>query len=172
MENDILPEQGRANTTGLPPINLDWAHKDPNKDLPVYLIVNAPSDPKRFDPRGLHWSLSWEVDPGFWRQVNILEHRRPDQPAPNPRYVYWEALTKSAGPEMDDSKKIQVAVLSLAARQRIEQLALEVPVLYPNGRWNCQDWLIDLLSRMVKDKLITDEQMNQGLREARTAYAS
>ncbi|KAI9062167.1 hypothetical protein FKP32DRAFT_1759081 [Trametes sanguinea] len=172
MSNDPLPEQGRANTTGLPPINLDWAHKDPDADLPVYLVVNAPSDPKRFDPRGLHWSLSWEVDPGFWRQVNVLEHRRPDQPAPNPRYVYWEALTKSAGPEMDDAVKIEVAVLSLPERQRVEQLAFQVPVPYPHGRWNCQDWLIDLLGRMVEENLITQERMTEALQKARNAYRS
>ena len=118
----VLPEQGRSGTVGEPPINLDWIAKDPDIDLPVYIIVSGPRDGSSHDLRGLHWRLSWQVARDKWRYVHIVEHWRDHQRAPNPRYVYWGALTQSSGHSTSKSTKVLVGVMSLATRKNIEQL--------------------------------------------------
>ncbi|KAI0336633.1 hypothetical protein GY45DRAFT_1315217 [Cubamyces sp. BRFM 1775] len=156
-----LPEQGRSGTVGEPPINLDWTAKDPDVDLPVYIIVSAPRDNGPHDPRGLHWRLVWQVARDRWRNVHIVEHRDDRQRAPNPRYVYWGALTQSSDPSASKSTKVLVGMMSLAMRQSIERLALEVPVMWPDGTWNCQNWILDLLTRMYRSGIISQRRWEE-----------
>ncbi|KAL7283957.1 hypothetical protein PYCCODRAFT_329616 [Trametes coccinea BRFM310] len=170
MENTPLPEQGRYGTTGYPPTDMAWCYPDPNANLDVLILVASPMDPNNFHPRDLHWSLSWEVQRGIWRHVNVLEHARDNQPPPNPRLVFWGPMTKMGGGGTLEARKVHLATLSLAARKRLEQLAWTVPVMYPNGRWNCQDWLLDLLARMRNEGLITEQQMQNAVRAARNAW--
>ncbi|KAL7283972.1 hypothetical protein ACG7TL_001244 [Trametes sanguinea] len=167
-----MPEQGRANSTGLPPIDMSWCFPDPDTSLTVYVLVSAPIDVTKFDPRDLHWSLSWEVQPNVWRHINVLYHERSDQPAPNPRLVFWGPLTKMGDIAISGERRVPVAVMTREMRKRIEELAWTVPVIYPNGQWNCQNWLVDLLGRMQDCGLITDEILNKAIDGARNAHVS
>ncbi|KAI0654906.1 hypothetical protein C8Q70DRAFT_465522 [Cubamyces menziesii] len=168
----VLPEQGRSGTVGEPPINLDWIAKDPDIDLPVYIIVSGPRDGSSHDLRGLHWRLSWQVARDKWRYVHIVEHWRDHQRAPNPRYVYWGALTQSSGHSTSKLTKVLVGVMSLATRKSIEQLALEVPVMWPDGTWNCQNWILDLLTRMHRAGIISQRRWEEVVGAAHNAYRS
>ncbi|CDO71169.1 hypothetical protein BN946_scf184845.g39 [Trametes cinnabarina] len=170
MTNVVLAEQGRAGAVGFPPIDLHWRFGDPDASLPVYILVSSPVDQTRFDPHGLHWSLSWEVKPNVWRHVNIVTHRHPDQPPPNPRYVYWGALTKCSGPGTLVKRRILVADMTFAMRKQIEEVAFTVPVMQPNGQWNCQDWLLDLLDRLRQNGLISDQNLKEVVSAARDAW--
>ncbi|CDO68392.1 hypothetical protein BN946_scf184815.g39 [Trametes cinnabarina] len=172
MANVPMPDQGRSNSAGAAPIDLAWRYPDPNTNLTVYLLVAPPQRNTVFDPRGLHWSLSWEVRQNVWRHVNVLTHRQPNQPSPNPRYIYFGPLTKTGGDGTLQTVKIIVGNMSLAMRQRIEALAWSVPVMYPNGQWNCQDWLIDLLGRMRNEGLIDDQTLRTVIGAARDAWDS
>ncbi|KAI9062166.1 hypothetical protein FKP32DRAFT_1677500 [Trametes sanguinea] len=60
--------------------------------------------------------------------------------------------------------------MTLAMRQQIEELAWTVPVMRPNGQWNCQDWLTELLARMQEKGLITPAQLDEALEAARNAW--
>ncbi|CDO71170.1 hypothetical protein BN946_scf184845.g40 [Trametes cinnabarina] len=171
MAGIALPEQGRAHATGYPPIDMSWCFPDPDTSLPIYLLVSAPLDRNQFEPHDLHWSLGWEVHSNVWRHVNVLQHDRPDQPAPNPRLVFWGPLTKMNDNGASETKQIPLAVMKLATRKRIEELAWTVPVLYPNGWWNCQDWLLDLFERMRAEGLITEQKVQEAVRDAREGKA-
>ncbi|OSD02660.1 hypothetical protein PYCCODRAFT_1435312 [Trametes coccinea BRFM310] len=171
MTNAVLPEQGRAGVVGFPPIDLHWRFGDPDISLPVYILVSPPVDSTKFDPHGLHWSLSWEVKKDVWRHVNIITHMQPNQPPPNPRYVYFGALTKSIASDTPMERRILIGKMTLAMRREIEALAWTVPVMWPNGQWNCQDWLLDLLARMREKGLITLSQLDDAVKAARNAWS-
>lgn len=146
------------NTTG--PINLDcWAqYRDRDEDAEVFLAVYKPVVPT-MTPRDLHWSLAWPISgTAAWRQIHVVTESMSDGPPPQPRYVYWGAMTKSAGPVDSVATRQSVGVFSLADRLRIEGLARDTPVMVPDGTWNCQDWLLDLLQRIVSAGLISQDK--------------
>ncbi|KAI0360324.1 hypothetical protein OH77DRAFT_1418213 [Trametes cingulata] len=151
------------NTSG--PINLDSfpQYRDRDEDAEVFLAVYKPSLPT-LTPRDLHWSLAWQIKgTAAWRQIHVLQEKMIDGPPPQPRYVYWGALTKSAGPTDSVATKHSLGIFSLADRQKIEDLAWKTPVMIPDGTWNCQDWLLDLLRRVTAAGLVSQEKVDSVL---------
>lgn len=155
----IMPEQGRTGMNMPGPISLDcWpAYLDRDENLEVFFAVYKPSLPPS-SIRDLRWSICWKIQGHLsWRHIQAVQEQSLLGLPPQPRYVYWGALTKSAGPADAAALRHSIGVYSLADRRRLEQLALEIPVMAPGGTWNCQDWLQDLLQRMVSAGLLSPE---------------
>ncbi|TFY80707.1 hypothetical protein EWM64_g3309 [Hericium alpestre] len=51
----------------------------------------------------------------------------------------------------------------LAQRKGIEKLAGTVRVMKPNGWWNGQNWIVELLNRAVEEDIITPQQRDAAL---------
>ncbi|KAI1789447.1 hypothetical protein LXA43DRAFT_974282 [Ganoderma leucocontextum] len=103
--------------------------------------------------RGLHWSVSWPPAPGAWRHVRVDAYDIRTEPAPQPRYVFWGARTTTADANANwdghgGAAKLEPGALTREERKRVERMAWEVEVMYPNasGTGNsCQNWVRALL---------------------------
>ncbi|KAI0315316.1 hypothetical protein OF83DRAFT_1035977, partial [Amylostereum chailletii] len=137
-----------------PPMDLGELIKfrDPERKLPVYLCVH-PSESSIFGAtsRDLHWSIGWHVADETpthskdkvrpaWRQIHTITHSREYDPPPQPRLVFWGTITSFVGERTKSANKFELGIMSLQERRRIEELALQVPVMEPDGTWNCQDF--------------------------------
>ena len=198
--SDIAPEQGRAGLSLPSPINMDWQHPDADAPRPVFLLVYPPSSPRSTHGRAhtwrdLHWSLAWQPScpetteapgaseagdawspataAGAWRHVQLDTYDVRTDPAPQPRYVFWGARTASADPAaLAGVAALQLGSLPRDARKRIEALAWETPVAFPNGRWNCQDWLRALLELVMAEGLVDRARVQEALVRAETSELS
>ncbi|CDO71146.1 hypothetical protein BN946_scf184845.g16 [Trametes cinnabarina] len=131
---EIMPEQGRAGLSLPSPINMDWQYPDRDVDAPVYLLVYAPTDPSH-TWRDLHWSVAWPTsspstldtpaDIVAWRHIQVETYDVKTDPAPQPRYVFWGACTKSADENATAAEKLQLGTFPKAQRKQIEELAWE-----------------------------------------------
>ncbi|KAI0699185.1 hypothetical protein C8T65DRAFT_660081 [Cerioporus squamosus] len=160
----VLPEQGRKGVNRPAPINLDcWpAYRDKDEDTAVFFAVYNPVLPRQ-TTRDLHWARTLAA----WRQIHIIEEKfEASGDGWESRYVYWGPLTKSSGPTDDVAKRYSLGVFSLERRKRIEELAAQIPVMVPDGTWNCQDWLLELFERMVAVGLIPAEKRDEVLAAA------
>ncbi|KAI0777399.1 hypothetical protein BD413DRAFT_601835 [Trametes elegans] len=149
-----IAEQGRVGLNGLGPI--DNARLAPDPDTILKLAES---------PRDLHWSLSWRVGAGAWRHVHIDRHNDPSAPRPQPRYVYWGAQTKIGGSATSQAQKILVGSMDLRARRAIENIAWTVPVMQPDGIWNCQNWINALLLKLLEGRVINQRTWEGVLNE-------
>ncbi|TBU54361.1 hypothetical protein BD310DRAFT_951480 [Dichomitus squalens] len=175
-----MPEQGRAGLSLPSPINMDWTFPDRDAPLPVYLLVQAPSSPTSSSLAGvgpaqtwrdLHWSLSWQPAEGAWRHVQVDMYDVKTDPAPQPRYVFWGARTTTADAAAEGSAaRLELGTLARDERRRVEQMAWEVPVMYPNGEWNCQNWVRGLFERMVEAGLVKQERVDEVVKVAETVH--
>lgn len=168
----IMPEQGRAGMNMPAPISLDYwpAYSDRDENLEVFFAIYKPPLPSS-SVRDLRWSICWKIQNHLsWRHIQAVQEQSLLGLPPQPRYVYWGALTKSAGPADASALRHLMGVYSLADRRRLEQLALEIPVMAPGGTWNCQDWLQELLNRMVAAGLLSREGWEAVFAFMRAAY--
>jgi len=53
--------------------------------------------------------------------------------------------------------------MSLGQRKALEKIALSTEVYEPNGAWNCQDWVIEVLRKAVEAGLLEAQQVNKAL---------
>ncbi|KAI0654904.1 hypothetical protein C8Q70DRAFT_1024450 [Cubamyces menziesii] len=165
-----MPEQGRVGLGGLAPIDNAWQAPDPNVELQVFVLVYPPPTTPGSGPHDVHWGLAWEVAKDAWRHVELETHNDLQAPPPQPRYVYWGARTKMGAQATADARKILVGSMSLAKRLEIESLARTIPVVEPNGHWNCQHWLVALIGEMLRVKLIDQRTWDSVI--AQTSYTS
>jgi hypothetical protein len=54
-----------------------------------------------------------------------------------------------------------------AQRVALEEIAARTEVRVPNGEWNCQDWVIEVLVSAVDDDLISPGDRDAALSAAR-----
>ncbi|KAI9062199.1 hypothetical protein FKP32DRAFT_1593771 [Trametes sanguinea] len=149
----VMPQQGRAGLTVSEPIDNAWQAPDLDRRVNVFLVVYPPRRGCT-DPKGLHWSISWEVGRGAWRIIHLemADDRR--APPPQYRYVYWGPQTKTGGLATMNAKKILIREMSLQTRRWIEEISKTIPVMAPNGQWNCHHWTIDLLGQLLEKRII------------------
>jgi len=57
--------------------------------------------------------------------------------------------------------------MSLGERKALEAIALITEVYEPNGAWNCQDWVIEVLRKAVEKDLLNAQEMDEVLTAAR-----
>ncbi|KAI0707551.1 hypothetical protein C8T65DRAFT_718587 [Cerioporus squamosus] len=165
---EYLPEQGRYGLRILPPPNNDHLAKDTDVERNVVVLVYPLQRRPGYTPtsRDLHWSVSWRVDKGGWKHLHVIAENTSYDPQLPRRYVYWGPITKTAGHATSGAVEVLLGSMSLAVRRRIEQIAWSVQVAKPNGQWNCQNWVIDLLCKICQDGIISQRQWSQVVENA------
>jgi hypothetical protein len=144
----------------LGPPNLDYIYRDPNKELKIYLMEHV--GPKlisiRVANRDRHWMVGWTVNVGV--ESSHLRFLNIETFPGRKDYTYWGPVTAHA---RDSYKSHYLGTLTLEQRKRLEELSWKVKVYVPNGEWNCQDWIKDLLESAVLEGLFTREQVDTAL---------
>jgi hypothetical protein len=140
------------------PVGVEHIYRDPDIDLPVDLLV----DPNHPDARGRHWSISWQVgkstgsdDINVQRVLHIVREVGFDY------YTNWGPRTRCFNPTTFVT--VPIATMSLGQRKALEMIALSTEVYEPNGAWNCQDWVIEVLRKAVEARLLEAQQVNKAL---------
>lgn len=152
------------------PVGVEHIYRDPDIDLLVCLLVNNDHS----DPRGRHWSVSWQVG-------ELNESTGTDSDSPQTHrvqrvlhivrevgldyYTNWGPKTRFF--ETTHFNAIPIASISLSKRKALEEIASSAEVYEPNGEWNCQDWVIEVLRKAVKDGIFTMEEVEVALVTAR-----
>ncbi|KAI0747122.1 hypothetical protein C8Q80DRAFT_1104953 [Daedaleopsis nitida] len=156
----------------------DWLAHDDDVECSIYLFVHPAHD--RTPTR---WSVAWPVgilslaSPGMtaWRHVQ-LESLGDDLGAEDEtHYGYFGAITKSAGPDDGAARRYELGRTNLAHRRDIERLARTVPVLVEIEGWSCQDWVKELLEKMVAADVVSASACNHAMSQAQnggTCYSS
>ncbi|KAI0711517.1 hypothetical protein C8Q76DRAFT_61293 [Earliella scabrosa] len=159
-------EQGRDGLrTSLAPPSNDHLYREVNEPREVFILVYGPRQLHNVRARDLHWSIYWEVSGGGGKLIHLVQE---DEPIfvlpgqargatiiPTRRLVYWGPQTRSPGNATHGARRISLGVMSLAHRQEIERIAWKVLVHKPDGQWNCQHWIINLLYKMVDARIIS-----------------
>ncbi|TFK54002.1 hypothetical protein OE88DRAFT_1654454 [Heliocybe sulcata] len=167
-----VPHQGRMAPDGVTPLqlrmNMDWTIKDTHGDLPVYVLVEPPPD-SRAKPRDLHWMLAWRVqeEDNFWRVIQVVRERPVGSDFMN------NYLTNS-GPATHalltsttrQGRLIYVGTLSRDQRRELEGIAEEHPVREPDGTWNCQNFLVEVLELAIARGIVDKETARKAIADA------
>lgn len=139
-----------------PPVQVDHLYKERDEDLTVILHVTH-SNIRPYNPRDNHWTLAWELGTygkfPIHRRLSIIRETDADY------LTNWGALTKSTSTaSLDLAVQIPLKRMSLSQRKRLEDIGSHTAVLKPNGKWNCQDWIITVLERAEADGLVTHDE--------------
>ncbi|KAI0765205.1 hypothetical protein C8Q74DRAFT_1371053 [Fomes fomentarius] len=171
MSPQWFKEQGRDGLNGPPPPSIDHLHPDINDSREVYILVYGPTE-RGLRASELHWSLAWYVREGAVRHIHIVSERVGSD-SRGRRLVYWGPVTKSPpkpGSATVMARKISLGPMTFQMRQAVETLSWQIPVQVPDGRWNCQLWIIDLLNKMVQKRIITEAIWSDVIAKATHAY--
>ncbi|KAF7334652.1 hypothetical protein MVEN_02295700 [Mycena venus] len=154
MENMGRPD-GRH-----PPIDLSHLYRDPESPLVVELLINRAHP----DQRGQHWALSWTVGdlPPRHKVQRILHIVRE---VGYYHYTNWGPLTRTFDPL--ELEAISIAQLTRAQRGALEAIAGRTEVCVPNGEWNCQNWVMEVLECAVADGLVSAAERDAALDAAK-----
>ena len=147
MALTALPRNGIESTMIEPP-SIDHLYPDSDKTLSVLLaIVPAGSG----DSTDNHWMLEWTVSEGnnsVVRRLQIVREQGFDH------LTNWGPVTVTADELTNPSQKFSVGDLTLSQRKDLEKIAMDTPVMVPNGEWNCQNWTTNVLKEAVGKKLL------------------
>ena len=156
-----LPQNG-IEATMIEPPSIDHLYPDPDETLSVHLaVVPACSG----GPTDNHWMLMWTVSDGdhdpIVRRLQIVREIGFDH------LTNWGPLTVTSDELTNPSKKYSVGELTLSQRKDLERIALDTPVMMPNGEWNCQNWTTDVIKEAMKQKLLESRIVDGVLISAR-----
>jgi len=169
------PNHGIPPPHEFPPYNIQNQHPDPSQplrvDLRVFRIVNWGT------PRDWHWQLVWKVGQDRDSTVPAIRVLQINQEGIEREFVFWGPRTIFEDDKSEKAPRVSIGVLELNQRKRLEEIANDVPVLGPKqgvswedvakeGGWNCQDWLIDVLTRAQADGIVDQAKMDALLRFA------
>jgi len=161
----IKPDMGRP-PGRISPVGIEHIYRDPDIDLPVDLLVNC----EHPDPRGRHWSISWRV--GSYEGLGSLESSQEVQRVLHivrevgfDYYTNWGPKTRFFDPT--SLKAFPIATMNLKERKVLEDIASTTEVFEPNGIWNCQDWVIEVLRKAVEKGLVSSQQVDTALAHVR-----
>jgi len=156
-----LPNRGRERDMVTPP-SLDGLVRDPDepRDVRLVVVVNTSEDPTTY-----HWMLIWDVIENQWgqqiRRINVVQERGYNH------LTYFGPATVARGETTRKSPFYFLGTLTLSQRKELETIADGVDVLEPDGKWNCQDWTTDVLTRAVEAGLMDREIVQKALAAAR-----
>ncbi|EJT97527.1 hypothetical protein DACRYDRAFT_119219 [Dacryopinax primogenitus] len=144
----ILENNGHPEGLLAPP-GIEHIVKDPKQPMTVYLFIRREGE---LDPEDRHWTVLWvlprsDAKPGQV-VVRILEIVREIN---HPHLTNWGPLARIRRAESMEKALIAIGELSFAERQALEKIAKNTPVYRPNGVYNCQHWVIDVLSQAIHD---------------------
>ncbi len=152
------------------PIDIDHLYPEKDEDLMVEVIVTASSSSKT--PRDNHWMLAWELGRAgpktvVHRRVNVVRE------AGVPHLTNWGALTKTASANtIIRYHSIAVKEMTRAQRVELEAIGNTTPVRKPDGKWNCQDWVVTVLKVAEVAGLVTREEWTAAVAVAETVTFS
>jgi len=116
------------------------------------------------EQRGQHWAISWTVgDLPPRHKVQRILHIVTEIGCNH--YTNWGPVTRTYDPL--ELAAIPIAQLTPAQRVALEGIAVRTEVCVPNGEWNCQDWVIEVLARAVEDDLLSAAEKDAALNVAR-----
>ncbi|KAJ6618171.1 hypothetical protein B0H10DRAFT_1795970, partial [Mycena sp. CBHHK59/15] len=140
----------------LGPVDVKHLFRDPDSPLIMELLINR----QHKDLRGQHWALSWTVgDLPPKHKVQRILHVVTE--VGYKHYTNWGPVTRTFDPM--DMDNVPVATLTLTQRQALEAIAAQTPVYVPNGEWNCQDWIIEVLRQAVEECLVSAAERDAAL---------
>ncbi|EJT97528.1 hypothetical protein DACRYDRAFT_111577 [Dacryopinax primogenitus] len=149
----ILENYGHPEDLPAPP-GIEHLVKDPSERITVYLFVRQESE---LEPEARHWAVLWILPWSYAEPgqvvVRILEIVRE---VLRPHLTNWGPLTRIRRADSMEKALIAIGELSFAERQALEKIAKNTPVYRPNGVYNCQHWVIDVLSQAIHDGLPFD----------------
>jgi len=79
-----------------------------------------------------------------------------------PGYVYWGPITQ-AHDFSRECRLVPMAGLGRGKRAALERIANGVGVIRPNGWWNGQNWVVEVLERAVEHDLISPEERHNAI---------
>ncbi|KAJ6540258.1 hypothetical protein B0H10DRAFT_1855794, partial [Mycena sp. CBHHK59/15] len=136
------------------PVGIEHLHEDPNVPLDVNILID------RHLPvlRSQHWAISWIIASGE-SHIHRVSHIVTELGCSH--YTNWGPLTQNFNPSKWDI--VRIGCLSLANRKSLEEIVLNSVVYFPNGEWNCQDWVITVLSQAVECNLFSGEESKNAI---------
>lgn len=135
----------------------DWTVKDPAQALQVFLMVDPAARRSRTGvaktPKDSHWMLAWHVGTTLsGHEAHRRCHLRQDPGVPH--LTNWGVLTGAVEDhELNRLVRVPLAILEKDSRLRLEAIANTTQVRVPDGRWNCQDWCIEVLNQAVQARI-------------------
>ncbi|KAF4596600.1 hypothetical protein EYR38_007987 [Pleurotus pulmonarius] len=152
-----LPSFGRPQGAYAP--TGDWTVKDPAQALQVFLMVDPAARRSRSGvaktPKDSHWMLAWHVGTTLsGHEAHRRCHLRQDPGVPH--LTNWGVLTNAVEDhELKRLVRVPLATLDKDTRLRLEAIANTTQVRVPDGRWNCQDWCIEVLNQAVQARIFS-----------------
>ncbi|TFK53998.1 hypothetical protein OE88DRAFT_1140594 [Heliocybe sulcata] len=176
QDHVLVPHQGRMAPDGITPLrfrqDMAWVCPDNHGDLPPYILIRRSSDPTH-TPRDLHWMIVWAIkrDEDVWRVIHVVQERAVGAEIandylsnPHPRTHFLQPDTVTQG------RLVGLATLTRPQRQLVEQIVCEHPVRAPDGRWNCQDFIEEVLERAIAADIIDRHSVQSALADARRGF--
>ena len=148
------------------PPSIDHLYPDLDYTLPV-LLISIPA--RSGDPADNHWIVTWTISDD--KEVIIRRLQIVQETGYN-HLTNWGPLTVTAGDTTKSSPQFSLGKLSLSQRKVLEKIARETPVMMPNGEWNCQNWITDVLKEAVKQNVLDNGIVNEALIAARQVEES
>ncbi|KAL1683820.1 hypothetical protein EV122DRAFT_257500 [Schizophyllum commune] len=160
-----LPNFGRE---GYAPTDLDWIHKDIDRDADVYLRVFRATEG---GPSGNHWSADWRVgamaDGPMLAGFSAIRKLEVQQDPGHTHLTNWGPRTGMVDMMTAAAQDaFFLGRLSLPQRKHLERIAAWEPVRVPDGIWNCQHWLKSVLKKAVEAGLLEAETVARAVTAA------
>jgi hypothetical protein len=157
-----------------PPSLPSGSFPEPDGARVVHIVVSGYPAPTRPLPRERTWALCWSPANGVVRILGTMR-RSPSSSAPAPvsvaekeeggagsGYVYWGPVTQ-AHDFSRECRLVPVASLGRGKRAALERIANGVGVMRPNGWWNGQNWVVEVLKRAVEHDLISPQERDNAI---------
>jgi hypothetical protein len=164
MDVEFLPDMGRP-AGRLPPLSIDHLHPERDEILEVSLFVTR-STLQPYNSYNNHWTLIWCLGTRgnniVHRKVHIVREIGFDH------LTNWGGLTKLTSP-MTVARAVDIPLkkMDLEQRRRLEKISERTEVVKPNGKWNCQDWIVSVLESAEAEGLVSREEWTKTVEQAR-----
>jgi hypothetical protein len=140
---------------------------EPDGARVVHIVVSGYPAPTRPLPRERTWALCWSPSNGVVRILGTVCSSSITTPSEKEKedgsgYVYWGPITQ-AHDFSRECRLVPVASLGRGKRAALERIANGVGVMRPNGWWNGQNWVVEVLKRAVEHDLISPEERDNAI---------
>ncbi|KIY45261.1 hypothetical protein FISHEDRAFT_26525, partial [Fistulina hepatica ATCC 64428] len=118
-----------------------------------------------------HWMIDWDVGQDRnnagpdGQPTTVVRRLQIVQEVGYYHLTNWGPITCHASPD-GSTHRFLLGSISCAKRRQLEQIASETEVEEANGSWNCQDWLISVLRRAVRENLLAEEKVSAAIASA------
>jgi hypothetical protein len=131
---------------------------EPEGSRVVHIVVSGYPAPTRPLPRERSWALCWSPSNGVVRILGTVR-ATPDREG---SYVYLGPITQTYDFSRD-CRLVPVASMGRGKRAALERIASSVGVMRPNGWWNGQNWVVEVLKMAVEQDLISPDERDNAI---------